>query len=105
MRNSGYLAVLLRAIEQGNEDLIAASLQDRLHQPYRRRLIPEYDRIEALANQNGCYAVCISGAGPTILCITRDKDFAGRMERSVMPLEHHWKVRDLPVDYHGTVKL
>lgn len=105
VRNAGYLAVLLRAIEQGSEELIAASLQDRLHQPYRRRLIPEYDRIEALANQNGCYAVCISGAGPTILCITRDKDFAGRMERSVMPLEHRWQVRDLPVDYHGTVKL
>ena len=105
VRNAGFLAVLLRAIEQGSEELIAASLQDRLHQPYRRRLIPEYDRIEALANQNGCYAVCISGAGPTILCITRDKDFAGKMERSVMPLEHRWQVRDLPVDYHGTVKL
>ena len=49
-----YSSVLLRAIEQGDEELIAASLQDRLHQPYRRRLIPEYDKVEALANQNGC---------------------------------------------------
>lgn len=105
VRNAGFLAVLLRAIEQGDEALIAASLQDRLHQPYRRRLIPEYDRIEALAEQNGCGAVCISGAGPTILCITRDREFAGRMERAVAPLEHRWQVRDLPVDYHGTVKL
>ena len=105
VRNAGFLAVLLRAIEQGDEALIAASLQDRLHQPYRRRLIPEYDRIEALAHQNGCDAVCISGAGPTILCITRDREFAGRMERAVAPLEHRWQVRDLPVDYHGTVKL
>ena len=88
-----------------DEELIAASLQDRLHQPYRRRLIPEYDKIEALANQNGCRAVCISGAGPTILCVTRDEGFAARMERAVFPLEHHWQVRDLPVDYHGAVKL
>ncbi len=105
VRNAGYLAVLLRAIEQGDEELIAASLQDRLHQPYRRRLIPEYEKVEALAHQNGCHAVCISGAGPTILCITRDPSFAGRMERAVLPLEHHWQVRDLPVDYHGAVKL
>ena len=105
VRNAGFLAVLLRAIEQGDEELIAASLQDRLHQPYRRRLIPEYDKIEALANQNGCRAVCISGAGPTILCVTRDEGFAARMERAVFPLEHHWQVRDLPVDYHGAVKL
>ena len=105
VRNAGFLAVLLRAIEQGDEELIAASLQDRLHQPYRRRLIPEYDKIEALANQNGCRAVCISGAGPTILCVTRDEGFAARMERAVFPLEHHGQVRDLPVDYHGAVKL
>ena len=105
VRNAGFLAVLLRAIEQGDEELIAASLQDRLHQPYRRRLIPEYDKIEALANQNGCRAVCISGAGPTILCVTRDEGFAARMERAVFPLEHHWQVRDLPADYHGAVKL
>ena len=105
VRNAGYLAVLLRAIEQGDEELIAASLQDRLHQPYRRRLIPEYEKVEALAHQNGCHAVCISGAGPTILCITRDPAFAGRMERAVLPLDHHWQVRDLPVDYHVAVKL
>ena len=104
VRNAGYLAVLLRAIEQGDEELIAASLQDRLHQPYRRRLIPEYDRVEALANQNGCHAVCISGAGPTILCITRNKGFAARMEGAVAPLEHRWRVRDLPVDYHGAIR-
>ena len=105
VRNSGCLAVLLRALEVGDEELIATSLHDRLHQPYRRRLIPEYDRIEALAGQNGCQSVCISGAGPTILCITRDTEFAQRMTRAVQPLEHHWQVRDLPIDYHGAVKL
>ena len=104
-RREAALRRLLRALEQGDEELIAVSLQDRLHQPYRRRLIPEYDRVEALANQNGCRAVCISGAGPTILCITRDGDFAARMERAVLPLEHRWTVRDLPVDYHGAIRL
>lgn len=105
VHNAGYLAVLLRAIEKGDEALIAASLKDRLHQPYRRRLIHEYDRIEALAQRCGCGAVCISGAGPTILCITRDAGFAARMERAVEGLEHRWTVRDLPVDYHGAVKV
>ena len=56
VRNSGYLAVLLRALEQGDEELIAVSLQDRLHQPYRRRLIPEYDRVEATRTAAARYA-------------------------------------------------
>lgn len=105
VRNGGYLAVLLRAIERGDEALIAASLQDRLHQPYRRRLIHEYDQIESLARHCGCNAVCVSGAGPTILCITRDTGFAARMTQAVLSLEHNWQVRDLPVDYHGAVKI
>ena len=68
--NAGFLAVLLRAIEQGNEELIAASLQDRLHQPYREKLIPEYGKVKAAAEQCGAIAFCISGAGPTILALT-----------------------------------
>lgn len=105
VRNGGYLAVLLRAIERGDEALIAASLQDRLHQPYRRRLIHEYDQIESLAHHCGCNAVCVSGAGPTVLCITRDTTFAARMTQAVRLLQHTWQVRDLPVDYHGAVKV
>lgn len=105
VHNGGCLAVLLRAIERGDEALIAASLQDRLHQPYRRRLIHEYDQIETLAHSCGCNAVCVSGAGPTILCITRDTTFAARMTQAVRPLQHTWQVRDLPVDYHGAVKV
>ena len=27
------------------------------------------------------------------------------VKRGVVPMEHHWQVRDLPVDYHGTIKV
>ena len=105
VRNGGYLAVLLRALEQGDEELIAAALRDHLHQPYRRKLIHEYDAVEKLANKNGCYAVCVSGAGPTILCITRDASFSEKMRADVEALHHGWQVRDLTVDYQGVIKL
>ena len=105
VRNGGYLAVLLRALEQGDEELIAAALRDHLHQPYRRKLIHEYDAVEKLANKNGCYAVCVSGAGPTILCITRDPSFSEKMRADVEALHHGWQVRDLTVDYQGVISL
>lgn len=105
VRNGGYLAVLLRALEQGDEELIAAALRDHLHQPYRRKLIHEYDAVEKLAHKNGCRAVCVSGAGPTLLCITRDPSFAGKMRADVEALQHGWQVRDLPVDYQGVISL
>ena len=99
--NCGHLAVLLRALETGDEPMIARALQDRLHQPYRLPLIDEAEAIRALAAQNGCQAVCISGAGPTLLCITRDTAFASRMQAAVKELHHQWVVRDLAVDLTG----
>ncbi len=44
-------------------------MDDRLHQPHRRKLIAEYDLIEAEAMRAGAAAVCLSGSGPTLLAI------------------------------------
>ena len=40
--------------------------------PFRRTLIPGFDEAEALANSCGCVAFFISGAGPTLLCLSAD---------------------------------
>ncbi|MBR1607479.1 MAG: homoserine kinase [Clostridia bacterium] len=99
--NGAHLAVLLRALEKGDMPQISAALRDRLHQPYRIPLIDEYEDVRRIAAQNGCEAVCISGAGPTILCLTQDPGFAGAMETAVKALRHRWVVRDLTVDAQG----
>ena len=99
--NAAHLAVLLRAIENGDSDAIAAGLRDRLHQPYRIPLIDEYEEVRALAKDLGCPAVCISGAGPTILCLTQREGFAGEMRAAAVRLRHKWQVRDLQVDFEG----
>lgn len=53
----------------GNLSNLAELADDRLHQPYRKPLIREYDTISSEAEKAGAAAVCISGAGPTILAI------------------------------------
>lgn len=103
--NTAHAAVLPGAMASGDEALLAAALQDRLHQPYRRGLIEEYDAVEALAAENGCHAFCISGAGPTLLALTTDPTFAPRMAQSVEVLSHRWQVRELPVDTVGATIL
>lgn len=99
--NVSHAAVLLKALENGDESIIAAAMKDKLHQPYRKALIEEYDAVHSLAIQNGCNALCISGAGPTLLCITKDKDFAGKMQAASAVLSHRWLIRDLLVDPVG----
>ncbi len=95
------LALLPKALELGDESLIAHCLQDRLHQPYRFPLIDESDALRALAHDLGCDAFCISGAGPTLLCITRDGTLAERLSASAAGLKHHWHIQELAVDHSG----
>jgi hypothetical protein len=51
--NLGALGCLLQGLQQGSPELLRAGLQDRLHQPYRRGLIPGYDLVERAAQSQG----------------------------------------------------
>ncbi|MEO1300175.1 MAG: homoserine kinase, partial [Cyanobacteria bacterium J06636_16] len=65
----GHLGLLLRALETGNGDWIRTAIGDRIHEPYRKTLIPGYDAVVQAALTTGAYGVTISGAGPTLLAL------------------------------------
>jgi homoserine kinase len=67
--NTAHLGLLLQGLSQGNSDWIRTALQDKLHQPFRERLIPGYATVRAAAIAAGAYGVVISGAGPTLLAL------------------------------------
>ena len=50
---------------------ISAGMHDRLHEPYRSRLFPHLTPMADAARQAGAVGACLSGAGPTILALTR----------------------------------
>jgi len=59
--------LLLAAFTQGRPDLLAAAMDDRIHQPYRARLCPLLPCLQQLAGSNGILGVALSGAGPSVL--------------------------------------
>ena len=71
--NVSRAAATLRALETGNCALLAAALDDRLHQPYRQELIAEYAPVRALALSCGAAAVNASAAPgqPSCACTRR----------------------------------
>ncbi|TFI55256.1 homoserine kinase [Mastigocladus laminosus UU774] len=103
--NTAHLGLLLRGLETGNEDWLRAALQDKLHQPYRKALIPGYDAVNAAAIAAGAYGMVISGAGPTLLALTDTK----HSEAVVAAMSAAWQsqgilptVRSLAIDTQGT---
>ncbi|GMM28371.1 homoserine kinase [Martiniozyma asiatica (nom. inval.)] len=75
--NLQRLAVLTSAVgqEPPSSDMIYNSMQDSLHQPYRKILIPGLtDIISNYTPQThpGLMGICLSGAGPTILALATE---------------------------------
>jgi len=59
--------LLLAAFTEGRPDLLAVSLEDRLHQPYRAALCPLLPSLQALKGKVGILGAVLSGAGPSVL--------------------------------------
>lgn len=59
-------SLLTYSLLKGDGDAFSQSLSDRLHQPYRGPLIPEFDVIRQAAMETGAFGAVISGAGPSV---------------------------------------
>ncbi|MDU2242119.1 MAG: homoserine kinase [Paenibacillus sp.] len=68
--NVSRTSLLTAALAAGRLDLISAAMRDRLHQPYRASLVPGMARILEEATAHGALGAALSGAGPTLLCLT-----------------------------------
>ena len=65
--NIAAVSTLTLGLATGSWDLIAAGLNDRLHQPQRAHLYPRSAELLHSARQSGALGATISGAGPTVL--------------------------------------
>jgi homoserine kinase len=65
--NLGHALFTVQALAAGDEALLRWAVGDRLHQPYRQRLIPGYATVVAEARKAGAAAVALSGAGPSLV--------------------------------------
>ena len=99
--NISHGAMVLKALELGDEKLLRNAMQDKLHQPYRKSLITDYDAIEALVRTTGA-AFCVSGAGPTLLCITLDERLDEKLAKKLPSItKANWQMLPLHIEFEG----
>lgn len=68
--NVSRASLLVAAVVTGQLDLLQVAMEDKLHQPYRSKLIPGLDKVFEAAKAAGAKGVVISGSGPSVIAFT-----------------------------------
>jgi homoserine kinase len=69
--NIGRTAFVVEAFRSGDMQLLGQVMEDRLHQPYRYKLIPGAEAAVEAALRAGAAAAALSGAGPSIIAFSQ----------------------------------
>jgi len=87
--------LLLAALFQGDRKLLASSLVDRIHQPYRAQLCPLLPALQDFPVNDGVLGTALSGAGPAVLMFL---DSEARVEKIRAKVETRLRDRGLKAE-------
>ena len=99
-------AMLIDSVYRKDAESMKKCLLDKLHQPYREKLIKGFPELkEILANKDDILGCVISGAGPTILVISKGNGFE-KVENDVKQIFNDLNVacdiRTFDIEKEGT---
>lgn len=103
--NLSRAALFSASLLQGKYENIRVAVNDKLHQPYRMKLIAHGEEVFGKTYDLGAYGTYVSGAGPTIMSIvsTENREFEPGIRRYLdeMGLQS-WRIYRLAIDNIGT---
>ncbi|WPC75255.1 homoserine kinase [Vibrio porteresiae] len=76
-----YLAGFVHACHTGQRELAAKMIKDVVAEPYRQKLLPGFPEARKYALSAGALATGISGSGPTLFSVCKEKEVAERVAR------------------------
>ena len=100
-------AMIIDAVYRKDSELMKKALKDKLHQPYREKLINGFKELqELLQNKEDILGCVISGAGPTILVISENDGFE-KVENEIRQifedLNVNCDIRTYDIENEGTL--
>ena len=101
--NLQRVALFISSLQNKTFDLLRIAMEDRLHQPYREKLIPNFSKVIENAYKEGALGVSLSGAGSSIVAIT-DKNFekiGGAMRNGFLEVGINAEYKILKIDKKG----
>jgi len=97
-------ALLVSAVAGHDEAALSEALHDRLHEPYRSELFPELPALRRVLAYKPAIGCVLSGAGPSVLVIVRDRHKAAvreEVEAWAKAQDKPPRLLDLKVDKEG----
>jgi homoserine kinase len=97
----GNIAGLVAGLMKGDYDLIGRSLEDVIIEPIRSILIPGFDELKKACKAAGALGGGISGSGPSIFFLSKEKETALAVEAEMkklytgLGLAHHTYVTSI----------
>jgi homoserine kinase len=82
----GNIAGLVAGLMKGDYDLIGRSLEDVIIEPVRSILIPGFDDLKKACKAAGALGGGISGSGPSIFFLSKEKETALAVEQEMKKL-------------------
>ena len=103
--NAKRMGMFIQAINTKDAELMKMALQDKLHQPYRMKLVPGLDKImDNLKHEENVLGCVLSGAGPAIVVISQKNN----LEKIKSVVKDTWEemnvkvnIMTLPVETQG----
>ncbi|WP_313804574.1 homoserine kinase [Cytobacillus sp.] len=94
--------VMIAALLNGHYMQVGKMMkQDRYHHPYRKKIVPHLQVIEELASDFGAFGVALSGAGPTVVCLT-EKGAGIDLAKSLADRFPEMECRSLNIEQAGS---
>lgn len=90
IHNHSRVGLLVAALSQNRPEYLRVAMQDRLHQPYRAKLMPAMDALIRAGIDGGAWGACLSGAGSAILAVSsaaKAEAVAARMKTRAADLQ------------------
>lgn len=103
--NSQRMGMFVQAVNTHDAELMKLALKDKLHQPYRMKLVPGLEKImENLKHEDNVLGCVLSGAGPSILIVS----LKNNLDRMKSIVKETWddlnikaQIYTFPVESHG----
>jgi len=100
VNNSSKAIMMVKALQDGDINLLRECAQDEIHEPYRRTLIEEYEEIKEIYQKDTDGVLLISGSGSTLIGISNRYISMDAVNR-INSLKHNWHKKDVSIETEG----